>query len=148
LVVIVFCPKDIKLPPPCPTTERLINAVEAFYAPPSHESPRDTEGWEKLGLYEYYKDKKEAVRRKREDIEAGERERSRTPSPIKLDRSPLRKKLNEAVKRKKSILTKKEKARSKSRSRSRSRSRTPPKRFVLTYTIQMNMVVFRCPRLA
>lgn len=34
-------PKDIRLPPPMPPTERLLAAVEAFYQPPSRERPRD-----------------------------------------------------------------------------------------------------------
>lgn len=34
-------PDDIRLPPPAPPSERLIAAVDAFYAPPSHERPRD-----------------------------------------------------------------------------------------------------------
>ena len=34
-------PKDIRLPPPQPPSDRLLAAVEAFYSPPSHERPRD-----------------------------------------------------------------------------------------------------------
>lgn len=34
-------PEDIRLPAPAPPSERLIAAIEAFYAPPSHERPRD-----------------------------------------------------------------------------------------------------------
>ena len=34
-------PKDIRLPPPMPPTDRLLAAVEAFYSAPSHERPRD-----------------------------------------------------------------------------------------------------------
>jgi len=34
-------PSLIRLPPPCPPSERLINAIEAFYGPPSHDNPRD-----------------------------------------------------------------------------------------------------------
>lgn len=34
-------PDEIRLPPPTPTNDRLVSAVEAFYAPPSHERPRD-----------------------------------------------------------------------------------------------------------
>lgn len=32
------------MPPPCPPSERLIQAIEAFYGPPSHDNPRDR--WE------------------------------------------------------------------------------------------------------
>lgn len=38
-------PKDIRLPPPLPPSERLIAAVEAFYAPPTHDRPRNAEGF-------------------------------------------------------------------------------------------------------
>lgn len=34
-------PKDIRLPPPMPPSERLLAAVEAFYSPPSHDRPRN-----------------------------------------------------------------------------------------------------------
>ena len=34
-------PEAIRLPPPAPPSERLVAAVEAFYAPPNHDSPRD-----------------------------------------------------------------------------------------------------------
>lgn len=75
-------PDELRLPPPTAPSERLLNAIEAFYAPPSHERPRDNEGWEKLGLYEYFK-MKNAVRKQRdEEIMRGERDRSKSPSPI------------------------------------------------------------------
>lgn len=44
-----------------------------------------SEGWEKLGLYEYYKVKNAARKIKDEEIEQGVRERSRSPSPIVLE---------------------------------------------------------------
>lgn len=34
-------PNDLRLPPPTPPSERLLRAVENFYAPPSHEKPRN-----------------------------------------------------------------------------------------------------------
>lgn len=34
-------PDSIRLPPPAPPSERLLAAVEAFYAPPGHDRPRD-----------------------------------------------------------------------------------------------------------
>ncbi|EDO28608.1 predicted protein, partial [Nematostella vectensis] len=37
--------------------KRLSQAVEAFYSPPSHESPRNADGWEQSGLFEFYKAK-------------------------------------------------------------------------------------------
>lgn len=53
-------PKDIRLPPPAPPSERLLQAVEMFYAAPSHERPRNSDGWEQLGLYEFFKAKSQA----------------------------------------------------------------------------------------
>lgn len=34
-------PEELRLPPPVPPTERLLSAVEVFYAPPRHDRPRD-----------------------------------------------------------------------------------------------------------
>uniref|UniRef100_A0A452EIL3 Calcium homeostasis endoplasmic reticulum protein n=1 Tax=Capra hircus TaxID=9925 RepID=A0A452EIL3_CAPHI len=43
-------PKDIRLPPPMPPSERLLAAVEAFYSPPSHDRPRNRYGgWQQEG---------------------------------------------------------------------------------------------------
>lgn len=75
-------PKDIRLPPPLPPTERLIAAVDLFYAPPSHERLRNADGWEQLALYEFYKSKSQAKKTKEDEIEKGLRESSPPPSPI------------------------------------------------------------------
>ena len=61
-------PKKLRLPPPAPPTERLLAALEQFYAPPSHERPRDPEGWEMLGLYEWSRKKTAAIKKKADDI--------------------------------------------------------------------------------
>lgn len=115
--------KMIRLPPPAPPSDRLLAAVDAFYALPSHDRPRDAEGWEKLGLYEYYKAKNLAKKEKEEQIANGLREESRSPSPVQIihEKSPspprrryTSKSPSPAVKR--------------SRSHSRSRSRTPPRK--------------------
>ncbi|KAK3090307.1 hypothetical protein FSP39_010801 [Pinctada imbricata] len=92
-------PKDIRLPPPMPPSERLLAAVEAFYSVPTHERPRDSEGWEKLGLYEFFKAKQSAKKQRDLERELRGRQHSRSRS-----RSPSR-----------------------SPSRSRSRSRSPPR---------------------
>lgn len=34
-------PEDIRLPAPIPPSERLLQAIEAFYSAPSHDRPRD-----------------------------------------------------------------------------------------------------------
>ncbi|XP_052861844.1 calcium homeostasis endoplasmic reticulum protein [Anopheles cruzii] len=101
-------PDDIRLPPPTPTNDRLVSAVEAFFAPPSHERPRDGEGWEKLALYEYFKVKNASRKQKDDEIDRGVRDRSRSPSPIDPDLLKVTKKQKKRV------------YRSKSRSRSRS----------------------------
>lgn len=41
-----------------------------------------SEGWEKLGLYEYYRAKNLAKKRKEEEISQGIREKSKSPSPV------------------------------------------------------------------
>lgn len=70
-------PKDIRLPPPMPPSERLLAAVEAFYSPPFHDRPRDSEGWEKLGLFEFFKAKQKAKKLKEM---RGDRSRTRSRS--------------------------------------------------------------------
>ena len=61
-------PDRIRLPPPQPPSDRLLAAVEYFYSPPSHDRPRDPEGWERLALYEWNREKQFAIRMKQEDI--------------------------------------------------------------------------------
>jgi len=108
-------PEEIRLPAPQPQSERLTSALAAFYSLPSHDRPRDVEGWEKLGLYEYYKVKNAAKKQKEEEIQKGTREKSRSPTPVILE-APKQKRNN------------KRRYRSKSRGRSKSRSKTPPRR--------------------
>ncbi|KAJ0032660.1 hypothetical protein NQD34_002741 [Periophthalmus magnuspinnatus] len=60
-------PKDIRLPPPMPPSDRLLAAVEAFYSPPSHDRPRNSEGWEQNGLYEFFRAKMRARRKKEQE---------------------------------------------------------------------------------
>lgn len=52
-------PNDIRMPE-LKLSDRLMQAMEAFYAPPSHEHPRNAEGWERLGLYEFFRAKSQA----------------------------------------------------------------------------------------
>lgn len=74
-------PKNIRLPPPLPPSDKLLNAVEEFYAAPTHDRPRDAEGFEKLGLYEWYKEMTNGLKKKADEIEAGRAGRSPTESP-------------------------------------------------------------------
>ncbi|XP_042906574.1 calcium homeostasis endoplasmic reticulum protein isoform X1 [Parasteatoda tepidariorum] len=63
-------PEDVRLPPPALPTDRLLAAVEQFYCPPTHERNRNnsyvisSEGWEQLGLYEFFKAKAQAKKAK------------------------------------------------------------------------------------
>lgn len=61
-------PKDIRLPPPVPPSERLLKAVEEFYALPSHDRPRNAEGWEQLSLYEFFRAKSQAKKQLDEQL--------------------------------------------------------------------------------
>lgn len=118
-------PEKIRLPPAIPPSERLLQAVEAFYQRNNSNSRErlilDADGWEKLGLYEYYKAKNAAKKKKEEEIADGLRDRSRSPTPIRREksrsRSPKRKRY-----RSKSRSRSREISRERSRSRSRSRS--------------------------
>ncbi|KAL1494911.1 hypothetical protein ABEB36_010422 [Hypothenemus hampei] len=130
-------PKDIRLPPPAPPSERLLAAVDAFYTMPSHERPRDSEGWEKLGLYEYYKAKNQAKKEKEEAIKAGLRQKSRSPSPIILkqdkdDSPPKRRYRSKSPTPQPPVVHRRgnrnKRSRSRTKSRSRSRSRSPRRR--------------------
>jgi hypothetical protein len=46
-----------------------------------------SEGWEKLGLYEYYRAKTTSQKAKEDDIMNGVREKSRSPSPLAREKS-------------------------------------------------------------
>ncbi|XP_039296295.1 calcium homeostasis endoplasmic reticulum protein [Nilaparvata lugens] len=107
-------PDAIRLPPPAPPSERLLAAFKQFYLPPGHSHPLDSEGWEKLGLYEYYRAKNTAKKKKDDDIAAGRRMKSRSPSPISRSKSKSK--------------TPPPKRRYRSRSRSRSKGRSPVRR--------------------
>lgn len=120
----------IKLPPPTAPTEKLLAAVEAFYSAPSHERPRDTEGWEKLGLYEYFKIKNAVRKQKEEAIAKGERDKSRSSSPIPESLSRPSKKQKKRVYRSKSPEPR--------TSRSKSRSASPELRPTITPTATRN----------
>uniref|UniRef100_A0A7N6B397 Calcium homeostasis endoplasmic reticulum protein n=1 Tax=Anabas testudineus TaxID=64144 RepID=A0A7N6B397_ANATE len=114
-------PKDIRLPPPMPPSDRLLAAVEAFYSPPSHDRPRNSEGWEQNGLYEFFRAKMRARRKKgqekRNSARGGSRSRSRSRS---RGRSSSRSSSHSS----KSSRSRSHSSRSRSRSRSHSYSRS------------------------
>lgn len=87
-------PKEMRIPALTPPTEKLIKALEAFYAPPTHENPRNAEGWEKLGLYEFLKIKSQARKefeakggRIMADDKGGNENNSNGPSSRKANKS-------------------------------------------------------------
>ena len=127
-------PKELRLPPPLPPTERLLAALDQFYAPPSHDRPRDPEGWEMLGLYEWSRAKTSAIKRKADDIESGRRERSPTASPERFEEEILQqrrqqnehsKPLTTSADRPRKKYRERSRSRTRSRTRSRSRESTP-----------------------
>ena len=86
------------------------------------------QGWEKLGLYEWSREKQAAIKKKHDDIASGVREKSATPEPTVIrDSSPEEEQRVPDTSRRVSAVEKK-KYRSRSRTRSRSGSRTPPRR--------------------
>lgn len=106
-------PSLIRLPPCIPPSERLMAAVDAFYKGPSHDHPRNPDGWETNGLFEFFRAK---VRAKRAKDNKMRESRSRSKS---LSRSRSR---SSSRSRSRSY----SRSRSRSQSRSRSRSYTPP----------------------
>ncbi|XP_075997724.1 calcium homeostasis endoplasmic reticulum protein [Genypterus blacodes] len=141
-------PKDIRLPPPMPPSDRLLAAVEAFYSPPSHDRPRNSEGWEQNGLYEFFRAKMRARRKKgqekRNSVRVGSHSRSRSRSrgrsssrssshSSKSSRSQSRSSRSRSHSGSRSYSRSRSRSRSRSsrshsRSKSRSRSRSPTKR--------------------
>uniref|UniRef100_A0AAY5EMN8 Calcium homeostasis endoplasmic reticulum protein n=1 Tax=Electrophorus electricus TaxID=8005 RepID=A0AAY5EMN8_ELEEL len=114
-------PKDIRLPPPMPPSDRLLAAVEAFYSPPSHDRPRNSEGWEQNGLYEFFRAKMRARRKKEQEKHnstRGSRSRSRS-------RSRGRSSSRSSSRSSKSSRSRSSRSRSRSYSRSRSRYHCP-----------------------
>ncbi|KAM6113748.1 calcium homeostasis endoplasmic reticulum protein isoform 1-T1 [Phoenicopterus ruber ruber] len=121
-------PKDIRLPPPMPPSERLLAAVEAFYSPPSHDRPRNSEGWEQNGLYEFFRAKMRARRRKGQEKRNSGPSRSRSRSKSRgrsSSRSNSRSsKSSGSYSRSRSRSCSRSRSYSRSQSRSRSRSRS------------------------
>uniref|UniRef100_A0A8C5WH96 Calcium homeostasis endoplasmic reticulum protein n=1 Tax=Leptobrachium leishanense TaxID=445787 RepID=A0A8C5WH96_9ANUR len=121
-------PKDIRLPPPMPPSDRLLAAVEAFYSPPSHDRPRNSEGWEQNGLYEFFRAKMRARRRKGQDKRNSRQSRSQSRSKSRgnsSSRSNSRSsKSSRSYSRSRSGSRSRSRSYSRSRSQSRSRSRS------------------------
>ncbi|XP_047123760.1 calcium homeostasis endoplasmic reticulum protein isoform X1 [Hydra vulgaris] len=135
-------PKDLRLPIPQPPSERLLAAIEAFYSPPSHERPRDSQGWEKNGLFEFYKAKLKYIKDKERNLSTIDRSlsppSSRSPSPEsagsplvkerKKSRSPSPARSRSRSRDRQRSTSPKEKSQSNRRSASKSRSRSPARR--------------------
>ena len=51
----------------------VVELLRRFYAPPSHDKPRNQEGWTQLGLYEFYRAKTQAKKEK-DEMEEMERQ--------------------------------------------------------------------------
>ncbi|KAG8454867.1 hypothetical protein GDO86_001187 [Hymenochirus boettgeri] len=117
-------PKDIRLPPPMPPSERLLAAVEAFYSPPSHDRPRNSEGWEQNGLYEFFRAKMRARRRKGQDKQNSRTSRSQSRSKSRGHSSSRSNSRSSKSSRSYSGSHSRSRSRSRSYSRSRSRSRS------------------------
>lgn len=142
----------LRLPPPQPPSQRLLEAIEAFYAPPTRENPRNSDGWEQNGLFEFFKVKHKYVtarkergdhRRSRSRSRSRSRghrrskSRSMSPPPRRRYRSKSRSVSPPYQRSSRSPSPRKPRRRSgslsppyqrTSKSRSRSRSRSPPRR--------------------
>lgn len=108
-----------------------------FYSPPSHERPRNSEGWEQLGLYEFFKAKSQHVRKKPslDSDDAGEDSQDRKEPRTKdgedqpnLRDDPNRRRYRETKSPPHVKQEEEAHRRKKKRSRSRSESRSPPQR--------------------
>ncbi|VDM96091.1 unnamed protein product [Thelazia callipaeda] len=60
----------LRLPPPIPPTERLVHAIDAFYAASNVESARDADGWELHGLADYFAKKSEILKQVEEKLKS------------------------------------------------------------------------------
>ncbi|KAI6651032.1 Calcium homeostasis endoplasmic reticulum protein [Oopsacas minuta] len=54
-------PSLIRLPPPQQPSQRLLNAVDNFYSPPTEENPRNKKGWEAKALIDFFEAKRMAI---------------------------------------------------------------------------------------
>ncbi|XP_075731709.1 SR-related CTD associated factor 6 isoform X2 [Rhipicephalus microplus] len=133
-------PKEMRLPPPAPPSEALMQAVEMFYSPPSHERPRNSEGWEQLGLYEFFKAKSQYVRKRPSSDDEGDgysrgrSDRDEQQEERRAKAKEIEDQIRDDIARRKYRESKsppsarhEEEPRRKKRSRSRSESRSPPR---------------------
>lgn len=79
-------PSKLRLLPPEPPREQLMQALDTFYSAPAHDRPRDAEGWEKQGLFEFYRSKEAA--RARKDSGGDEANSPSSASPTAAVTSP------------------------------------------------------------
>ncbi|KAG0431598.1 hypothetical protein HPB47_021652 [Ixodes persulcatus] len=120
-------PKALRLPPPAPPSDALMQAVEMFYSPPSHERPRNSQDSDDGGEEEDRKgDKgpKDEDRPLREDPNRRRYRESKSPPHTKQEEEAHRRKKKRSRSRSESTSPQRRHRPSRSRSRSRSPSRS------------------------
>ncbi|GMS84325.1 hypothetical protein PENTCL1PPCAC_6500 [Pristionchus entomophagus] len=126
----------LRMPPALPPTPRLLMAMEAFYAPPTSDRQRDSQGWEKDGLVEFY-DRKSRLRKVLEDTHCINGKTFEDLISNRMSASELedereekeaerRKRIDRYVRGSRSLS--RGRSRSRSRSNSRDRERSPRRR--------------------
>uniref|UniRef100_UPI00358F7615 calcium homeostasis endoplasmic reticulum protein n=1 Tax=Myxine glutinosa TaxID=7769 RepID=UPI00358F7615 len=153
-------PTDIRLPPPMPPSDRLLEAVRAFYSPASHERPRNShppkggqlhsEGWEHNGLYEFFRAKMRARRRRDEQSRNEGHSLSRSRSHSQRSSSSRSESSSSSSSRSNSRSPRRRRSYSRSRSRShsprhrrRSRSRSPRHRDSMSHPPPIGIADYR-----
>uniref|UniRef100_A0A5S6QDQ2 CID domain-containing protein n=1 Tax=Trichuris muris TaxID=70415 RepID=A0A5S6QDQ2_TRIMR len=66
-------PEAVRIPMPVPPPDRPFVPLDGFNSDRRHDATREFEGWEKLGMYEYYLAKEKALAAKMEREKAAER---------------------------------------------------------------------------
>lgn len=122
----------LRLPPALPPTPRLMMAIDAFYAPTTIDRPRDTQGWEKDGLAEFY-ERKSRLRKVLEDTHCINGKTFEDLISNRLSATELEEEREEREEERRKRIDKflrgsRSRSRGRSRSRSRSHSRSPRRR--------------------
>ncbi|KAF8362497.1 tag-65 [Pristionchus pacificus] len=122
----------LRMPPALPPTPRLLMAIDAFYGPPNPDRPKDTQGWEKDGLAEFY-ERKSRLRKVLEDTHCINGKTFEDLISNRLSAAELEDEREEREEERRKRIDRylrgsRSRSRDGSRSRSRSRSITPRKR--------------------